>query len=438
MMMSIWRERMIQFEILNKIEETGSTNEKKIIFKEFCKRKENIQFIHLAFNNVEYNVAKKTIEDALSRIEKTDNDWFKQTLNDEQVIDEVNGLTKFSGGDLKRKLTGMFSNMEEQQIKWFRRAILHNLEMGFDVKLINKVLAELGEEEVYYFQQPQLCSTIKVLGGIIQYPKNIPKEVFIEEKFDGVRALIRKKGDVVEIISRNGKKYRNFPKVVEAAKKIKYDFVFDCEIVAEGEDRAMDNYQKLTTILQRKDLDGVKEVPIKCMIFDVIELNNVEIIDKTQFERRGILDSLENVELPFERTKIIWLKKNSVWNQVQEFYDEIVAKDGEGIIIKNIHAPYKFESRDKWWKVKPIKEDTFMVVDYGYGEGKTNSDRVAWLEVQVGDVTNRVGSGISDEMSAYMTTNKDKLIGKKVDLEFTEITKANKLRFPRFIRFRDE
>jgi hypothetical protein len=428
---SLWWRKMIDFEILDKIENTSGIGDKKRLFEEFCKKDINIEFVRLTFNGKEYGVAKKTMDAVFDMIEDGNN-WFKTTLEDRDVFERINDLTNYSGNRLKTKLSEIFSNLDEMQAKWFRRAILHNLEMGFDLTLVNSVFYDMNIPEIYQFKKPQLCATLKVDKGLIQFKKNMPSFFIVEEKFDGVRAIITKKGDDIKVISRNGKPYHNFKTIESAARRMEFDFVFDCEIIAIGEESSMKNYQKLTTMLQRKKDNP--DFDVRCIVFDVLSLGKGDVTEKSQEERKEILEDIDLIH-PFERSSYFLMTEKE---KIQKYYEQIMSERGEGVILKDMKRSYKYESRDRWWKIKPIVEDTFVVTDFGFGEGKNNADKIGYLEIDVDGMSNRVGSGFTDEIVDYMTANQDKLIGRKVDIKYTERTRENKLRFPRFIRFRDE
>ena len=430
----MWRtKKMVNFELLNKIEETPSILEKKQIFKEFCSDENNREFVYLAFNNVEYSIAKKIIDDTIQEVKNINNDWFREEVSDKQATMRIKELVNYSGNDLKKKLIGLFSCLNEQQTKWFRRAILHNLEMGFNEKLVNYVLTQLGYEEVYLFKQPQLCDTIRTEGTKILFPEKLP-DVIVEEKLDGVRVLVIKKEDEVKIISRNGKPYR-FSLIEDDLKKIRHDFIIDGEIVyTKGKD-AVSSFQKLMTMLRTKEetLDN----NIKLFVFDIIEFDYNDITSKPLITRKKILEDFFDkfmvcVKLmPFEN----YLTKETI----QKKYDEIISRGGEGLILKDKNSTYEYESRKNWWKIKGMIDETFEIINYGYGVGKTNRNFVAFIEVIVdGKKTCRVGSGITDEISNWMTRNSGKLIGMKVDIQYTEKTKDGLLRFPRFSKFRED
>jgi hypothetical protein len=424
-------EKMIEYGVLDKIERTQSILEKKEIFRQFCKKKENMDFVRLTFNNVEYKIAKKTMNEVMDKV-SSENIWILSNSSDEEIIDEINNLPNFSGNILKKRLIGLFSNMDDNQKKWFRRAILHNLEMGFDIKLVNHVLREENIPEIYLFEKPQLCGTIKVKDYIIQFPDGLPESLIMEEKWDGCRTFLIKKEQNIEIVSRNGKKYRNFRKIEEELLKLDYDIILDCEIVADCEGSSIENYQKLTTMLQR--IDNIPDFPIKAVIFDVLMVGVDDLTTKTQFQRKMVLKSLK-LTYPFVLSPFVIVSERK---KIQDFFEEVMKNRGEGVILKHMDLPYKSDSRDRWWKIKPIVEDTFVVTGYGYGEGKNNQDKIGYLEIDVDGKKNRVGSGFNDEMVEYMTKNKDMLVGRQVDIKYTERTRDNRLRFPRFIGFRGD
>lgn len=424
---------MVSYDLLNKIEETPSILEKKNLFKEFCKEENNREFVYLTFNNVEYNIAKKIIDDTIKEVRTTNNEWFREELTDAQVIMRIKELTNYSGNDLKKKLIGIFSSLNGQQTKWFRRAILHNLEMGFNEKLVNNVLSQLGYEEVYLFRQPQLCDTIKTDKGKILFPENLP-DVLVEEKLDGVRVICIKKDDKIEFISRNGKSYR-FSFIEKDLLTIRHDFIIDGEVVYTGAKDSVTSFQKLMTMLRTKE--EVPDKNVKFFVFDIMEFNFEDITQMRLIDRKKLLTEIF-------KSLLITVKLTNYDNymgkkKIQRKYEQVVSQGGEGLILKNKNSPYEYENRKHWWKIKGLVDETFEIVGFGYGEGKSNKDKVGYLEIVVNNkILVRVGSGISDEMRDWMTNNTGKLIGMKADIAYTERTMDGRLRFPRFIKFRED
>ena len=437
-MILFWRSLemcQIEFEILDQIEQESSSLKKRELFKQFCSKDGNLKFIYFAYNNVKYNIAKITLEKAIRERDSIDNSWFAQEKDIKEIYDDMNYLSDFSGTEQFRKIIGAFTSLNKEQTKWFKRAILHDLQMGFAIKQINKVLKELNLKNVEYHLPPQLCGVIKVDNQRnILFPKDFPSEVGVEEKMDGVRVDIIKEDKLISIISRNGKKYHNFQTIENAINKLPYKNIrLDCEIIAVGEGNAMENYQQLTKILQRKQFTNINNINIRCIVFDVIEIDDKELYDVTQKERRKILEEIKLIE-PLVLSKMYVTNDK---NNIQKIFDDIISKGGEGIVIKYLDKPYDFDSRNNWWKVKPYEDQTFVVTNYGYGDGKSNQINVAYLEIEVNGKFNRVGSGFDDNIIRWMTENTGALIGSKIDVRYTGYTKDGLLRFPRFLRFRN-
>jgi ATP-dependent DNA ligase len=111
-------------------------------------------------------------------------------------------------------------------------------------------------------------------------------------------------------------------------------------------------------------------------------------------------------------------------------------------VIKKINSPYEYGSRKNWWKVKPVLEATFEVIDVELGTGKYK-DTVGALFVKdkSGLITSKVGSGLTDkDRDDFRNFNKECELKVCIDVKFNEITHdvdGNcSLRFPRFEKLR--
>jgi ATP-dependent DNA ligase len=69
------------------------------------------------------------------------------------------------------------------------------------------------------------------------------------------------------------------------------------------------------------------------------------------------------------------------------------------------------------------------------GTGK-NANRLGNFIVDVDGVKVNVGEGITDKQRDEFWQNKNKLIGKIIEVKFQEKTPDGSLRFPRFVRHR--
>lgn len=104
----------------------------------------------------------------------------------------------------------------------------------------------------------------------------------------------------------------------------------------------------------------------------------------------------------------------------------------EGVVAKLGH----FEG---WYKIKPVKELDAIVTRWERGTGK-NWDRLGGLHLALmhdGEMVDigRVGTGFSDEQRDEITKAD---VGRVVQVQYDSVAAGGKLKFPRFIRFRDD
>ena len=142
--------------------------------------------------------------------------------------------------------------------------------------------------------------------------------------------------------------------------------------------------------------------------------------------------------------KFFEIEEHYLCNTLEDlkYYFKIMCdRKEEGLVVKLPENKYEYGSRKNWFKIKPICESTFKVVDYEYGAGKLNN-LVGALYIVDGNnkIKSKVGSGITDETrEIIMNKLKDNtLIGSYIDVIYNEITDTNSLRFPRFSKFRED
>jgi DNA ligase-1 len=130
---------------------------------------------------------------------------------------------------------------------------------------------------------------------------------------------------------------------------------------------------------------------------------------------------------------------------LHRYANDMVEMGYEGIMIKDMDAPYECKRNTSWLKWKPTITVDLKVVDVEIGTGK-NAGRLGALVcrgVDDGrDITVNVGSGFSDEQRDEFWTEREHLIGQTAEVLADAVTKNQdgtySLRFPRFIRFRDD
>ncbi|RXA17796.1 ATP-dependent DNA ligase [Methanosarcina sp. MSH10X1] len=296
-------------------------------------------------------------------------------------------------------------------------------------------------------------------------------EAAIEWKFDGARVQIHKAGNSVTLFSRKLENVTNsLPDLVEIVRKhVKAESaILDGEAVAVDENGKPRAFQEILKRFRRKyDVEEkALGIPIQLNLFDIMYLDGKTLIDLPLIERRKALESC--VERSTEDSKSICVDKQVITGDldvIKQIYMEALEAGHEGLMVKNPNSFYSPGKRGKnWLKKKPLMETLDLVVvgaEWGFGRRANliGSYTVACYDpetdrfLQVG----KVGTGLTDDQLKELTEMLSGLmeggeaggvfaIRPKIVLEiaFEEIQKSPNynsgfaLRFPRFIRIRDD
>ncbi len=199
----------------------------------------------------------------------------------------------------------------------------------------------------------------------------------IESKYDGIRLQLHKAGDKVTIFSRRSEDMTDmFPEIVDAARKqIKADeAIFEGEALAYNEQS--EEFYPFQVTMQRKRKYGIKEMakemPLKLFVFDTMYINGKNIMDLPFRERRKALGKIVGKGDTIVLTDSI-ITDNA--KEMEKFFEESVSKGLEGIIAKDLDAPYIAGARKFAWiklkrSYKGELEDTVDVVILGYYKGR--------------------------------------------------------------------
>ncbi len=287
----------------------------------------------------------------------------------------------------------------------------------------------------------------------------------LEPKLDGVRALftviLSDFGDItVMCFSRNGKVFENFThiedqirenwvKMVRATTKVDQGrslvngFVLDGEVIGH-------TFQELMRQARRKD--NVQAEDSVFNIFDIIPLEDfrrghwnaqlgkrIDLLDAM----RPVIENMPNVELLPHI--MVDLDTAAGKDQLERYAKDNVNAGFEGIMIKEMNAPYICKRSTDWMKWKPTITVDLEVIGVEEGTGR-NKGRLGAL-VCAGDddakfITVNVGSGFSDTDRDELWRDRNMVIGKTCEILCDVITQnqdgSYSLRFPRFVRFRDD
>jgi len=332
-------------------------------------------------------------------------------------------------------------------------------------------LQKLKNMDITIFKPLKVMLALKV-ADVEEGFKRCGEIVDAEYKLDGFRIQAHKKDNKIRIFTRRLDEVTDqFPDIVEYLKtNVKADsFILDSE--AAGFDPKTKKYlpfQKISQRIKRKyNINEMSEkFPVELNIFDILYYNGKNLIKTPLKERRKLIEKI----VKQEKRKIVTVPHiiTDKAKEIESFYKESLKAGNEGIMIKNLDAPYKPGARVNYMvKLKPVMETLdLVIVGAEWGEGK----RSKWLSsftlacidedgnfLEIG----KVGTGIKEKEEegttfAQLTEELKPLIieedGKEVkvkpkivlEINYEEIQKSPTyssgfaLRFPRLVNLRTD
>jgi len=368
-------------------------------------------------------------------------------------------LTKLS----KRQLTGNAARdaIEEMAYRFTSEewntfcapVIRRDLRAGISDKTINKICKKT-EYEIPIFG----CQLATNSEGRPEM-KGIKR---LEPKLDGVRVLMvaiwSDSGEVtVTSYSRNGKVFENFSHIenqihnnflklirkTKISQQLSFGVVFDGEVIG-------NSFQELMRQARRKE--NVQAEDSVFNIFDIVPLHdfrrghwNSQLSKRIEAleAMRPVIDDMPNVELLPHI--MVDLDTAAGRDQLDRYAKDQVNAGFEGIMIKDVNAPYECKRNTFWMKWKPTITVDLTVVGLEEGTGR-NQGRLGALVCEGTDdgkfIQVNVGSGYSDEDRDSYWANSNLIVGRTAEVLCDVITQnqdgSYSLRFPRFVRFRDD
>jgi DNA ligase 1 len=431
----------------------------------------------------------QAVEDLLSI--KSQMTFFHEELDLVRVYTELISLAEKSGAKSQREkllaVRRLLGNAHPLEGRYLARIMLEELRVGVgegsvreavakgfavDSSLVEhamQALNDMGEVARLAKLGPEALRDVHItpfhpLKMMLAQQGNIPDMIkehgtlAAEFKYDGSRFQFHKKGNWARLYSRRLEDVTAaLPDVIQQLlSATEHDVIIDGEVIAMKNGKPMPFQSVLRRLRRKHDIaeaqDAIAMVP---NVFDILYLDGETLIDLPLVERRKKLEA--SIHL-FVAPQV----QSDDPAVVTKTYEDALAAGHEGIMIKVPSSPYTPGQRGKnWIKIKP-EVDTLdlAVIGAEWGEGKRAHVFGSFL-VAVQDAgklvpLSRVATGFSDEQLAEVyELLKESVIsrsGKEVKFEpslvfevgYAELQASQNydagyaLRFPRFIRLRDD
>jgi DNA ligase 1 len=234
-------------------------------------------------------------------------------------------------------------------------------------------------------------------------------DVWVEDKYDGIRCQLHRRGADVALYSRDLKNISaQFPEITNAAVHLHSDVMLDGEILAFHDGRVMP-FHALQTRLGRvaPDATVMAAVPVIYVAWDVLMVDGEVLIDHPLRERRARLEALA-VPQPLA---LAHLERVHGVAEIDRRFDDARARLNEGLLLKQPESPYTPGRRGlNWLKLKrPLDTLDVVVVGAEWGHGKRRgvlSDVTFAVRVDGTDQLATIGkayTGLTDAEIAEMT-----------------------------------
>lgn len=270
------------------------------------------------------------------------------------------------------------------------------------------------------------------------HARHMSKVKFIQVKYNGIRLLITKScSNTIYAYTREGKtdfwpQISNIEPVAELIKTIPDGTCLDCELHVPGVPET-----SMKTFL----LAGDKRVvltPFAVPMFGFEDMRQASIgavnnlITTMGFIPPETHDAPPALETAYIETLLEAARHRKI----------------EGFVLKAAHY-------EGWWKLKPVKTVDCIVEMVERGEGKhkhrmgaigvcfyePSKGRIGISKIlgkPTGEWSCRVGTGFTDAERDHIWQDPDRVLGKVVEIAYDSLAANGALKFPRFVRFRDD
>jgi DNA ligase-1 len=333
------------------------------------------------------------------------------------------------GDSAKNIVEQFFILCNEQQQLWYYRVLTKDLKAGFSVDTaIENGFDKIPVFDVMLAKDGKLNKNLDTLmksGG------------YASKKMDGYRCLADVRDGFCTLFSRNGTEYANFQSIEQQLVKCfpTDKYIFDGEIMSDD----FQSMQKSAFANKRGTTIG----DVKYHIFDIIPVAEWDSgkFKETKSARYARLKKMFDDGI-FKETNMVLVEHEFVnsYSKILELEAKWLAEGFEGAMWVPDVPYYLGKKSNKMLKFKTFKSQDVRIL--GFNEGEAGSKFEGTLGcvtvMQENGLPCDCGSGFNDADRAHIWANQKSFISKMFEAKYQELTPDGKMRFPVFIRWRND
>lgn len=361
--------------------------------------------------------------------------------------------THTTGNDCDITMAARFINctkvMYPEAEELAKAIVTQDLKIGVTATSLNKVY---GADFI-----PKIGCMLGTLYGDVG-PEKTKWPCIVTEKLDGIRRILVKENGVCRCYSRSGHEDTGLIEIVEDAKYLPNNTVYDGELLAAGTFKDCIAQRQATNSIANSKGD---KTGLTFNVFDMVPLdefragisNDKALVRKVTLGATLMDESIQHLEpdkwpmliqafgihaelKAIRPVPILGLVKCMA--DVEPIVNEIWARGGEGVMLNSTVGKYEIKRSKELLKVKHTEEHVLEVVDILEGTGKFEGMMGA-LVVDYNGNKLGVGSGFNDAQRKDIWDNPEKYLGRSIEIDtFGESTNAlgeKSLNCPIFKRF---
>src|SRR3984893_11707872 len=217
----------------------------------------------------------------------------------------------------------------------------------------------------------------RFVAGLTHTSQSEGATVYVEDKFDGIRAQFHRSAERVEIFSRDLRRMtEQFPELAEQGRLFEAELILDGEIIAFEHDRRLtffDLQKRLGRKTEGADLFDVAsaDVPVAFIAFDLLWLNGRSLLKAPLRERRALLRD-SRLPPPFQIAEVFPAHSAA---EIEQIFQQARPRSNEGLMIKTPESFYSPGRRGLFWfkLKKELATLDVVVVAAELGHGKRNN-----------------------------------------------------------------